>query len=219
MKFDYIWYIPSCGETAVLIGIPFMWVWYQIVADLDLKQFVLLFKTWSEHASGQIASTIQLYHSRKCLIGDFSSVEIFFWFLSLTALSVQLLFNDQERRRNASYFWSRCWIFIALVQVSNSFCFSFSHFCLGGKWDFKVLRNFGYHLMFNFLIVHCWYNIQSNSLGILLQGYSTHHTWFLLFPLVLVLVLISISHLISFFLFPSQGWLLLICGFKTADSQ
>lgn len=88
---------PSPATVAMPFG-------FQVVAGLDLKQFVLFFKTWSELASGQIASTIQSYHSRKCLTGDFSSWEIFFWFLSLIALSGQLLLNDQERRRDASFF-------------------------------------------------------------------------------------------------------------------
>lgn len=68
----------------------------------DLKGFVLL-KTWSMCASGQIASTFGLFHSRKCLTGDFLSLEIFFWFPLLIALSGLLLLNDHNRRRDASY--------------------------------------------------------------------------------------------------------------------
>lgn len=88
---------PSPATVAMPLG-------FQVVSGLDLKKFVLFLKTWSELASGQIASTIQSCHSRKCLTGDFSSLEIFFWFLLLIALSGQLLLNDQERRRNASFF-------------------------------------------------------------------------------------------------------------------
>jgi hypothetical protein len=77
---------------------------FQVVENLDLNKFLVLFKTWSEHASGQIVFITPLYHSRKFLTGDFSLSEIFFWFLSLIALSGQLLFNDQERRRDARYF-------------------------------------------------------------------------------------------------------------------
>ena len=73
-------------------------------AGFDIKQFVLFFETWSELATGQIASAIQFYHSRKCSTGDFSSLEIFFWSLLLIALSGQFISNDQERKRNANYF-------------------------------------------------------------------------------------------------------------------
>ncbi|KAM6587578.1 hypothetical protein CsatA_010183 [Cannabis sativa] len=58
-----------------------------VVENLDLNKFLVLFKTWSEHASGQIVFITPLYHSRKFLTGDFSLSEIFFWFLSLIALS------------------------------------------------------------------------------------------------------------------------------------
>lgn len=128
-------------DEMVLIWILLLCLSWKVVAGLDLKQFVLFFKTWSELASGQIASTIQSYHSRKCLTGDFSPWEIFFWFLSLIALSGQLLLNDQERRRDASFFWNRCWIFSAIVPVSNSLphslTFSFSSWW-GGVWMLAI---------------------------------------------------------------------------------
>lgn len=108
---------------------------------LDIKRFVLFSKTWSTLASGQIASIIGLFHSRKCLTGDFSSLEISFWFPLLTALSGLLPLNEHNRRRDASYFWDRCWIFSALVPVSNFFP-SFS--LLSSCWGEVIFITFKY---------------------------------------------------------------------------
>lgn len=141
---------------------------------LDLKGFVLL-KTWSMFASGQIASTIGQFHSRKCLTGDFSSVEIFFWFPLLIALSGLLLLNDHSRRRDASYSWDWCWIFSALVPVSNSSHISLFCCCVIGARESLYIQ----YLTNYFRIVHCWYNIESNFLGKHLQGYNIYHTPFL----------------------------------------
>lgn len=152
--------------------IYFLWLWHQFVPGLDLKRFVLFSKTWSTLASGQTASTIGLFHSRKCLTGDFLSLEIFFWFPLLIALSGLMLVNEHNRRRDASYFWDRCWIFSALVPVSNSFnSLSFLFRAVGARESF-----YNQYLTHYFRIVHCWYNINSNFLGKHLQGYSIYHT-------------------------------------------
>ncbi|TKY70117.1 Cyclin-dependent kinase F-4 [Spatholobus suberectus] len=64
---------------------------------LNLKDRELYFETWREFVCGQIATNIGFLHFKKCLIGDFSSLEIFFGFPLLIALSVLLPFNDQHR--------------------------------------------------------------------------------------------------------------------------
>ncbi|XVE57321.1 hypothetical protein DITRI_Ditri04bG0081800 [Diplodiscus trichospermus] len=65
-------------------------VGFQIALDLDLKGFSFLFKTWNKCASGQIATFSGCFHSKKYLIGGFSSMEIFFWFPLSIALSASL---------------------------------------------------------------------------------------------------------------------------------
>lgn len=76
----------------------------QVGLGLNLKGRDLYFETWRELLSGQIATSIGFLHSKKCLIGGSSSLEIFFWFPLLIALSVLLPFNDQHRVRDASFF-------------------------------------------------------------------------------------------------------------------
>ncbi|GMY29596.1 Cyclin-dependent [Fagus crenata] len=76
---------------------------FQVLLGLDLKDFNIYLKIWSKCASGQIATSIGCFHSRKFLTGGFSSLEIFFWFPLLIALSGQLS-NELCRRRNASFF-------------------------------------------------------------------------------------------------------------------
>ncbi|KAK4557174.1 hypothetical protein RGQ29_007089 [Quercus rubra] len=76
---------------------------YQVLLGLDLKDFNFYCKIWSKSASGQIATNTGCFRSRKFLTGGFSSLEIFFWFPLLIALSGQLS-NDHCRRRNASFF-------------------------------------------------------------------------------------------------------------------
>ncbi|KAK9928217.1 hypothetical protein M0R45_025363 [Rubus argutus] len=77
---------------------------FQGVPGLELESTDLFLKTWSKYASCQIATSTESFLSRKCLTGDFLSLEIFFWFPLLIALSGQFLLNDQYRRRDASYF-------------------------------------------------------------------------------------------------------------------
>lgn len=75
----------------------------QVVSGFDLKGLILL-RTWSKYAFGQIATNIGVSHSKKFLIGGFLSLEAFFLFLLSIALSAQLLMNDQYRRPNANFF-------------------------------------------------------------------------------------------------------------------
>ncbi|EEF42473.1 conserved hypothetical protein [Ricinus communis] len=44
-------------------------VGFKVVPDLDLNCFFSFHKTWSKFASGQIASTTELFHFKKCSIG------------------------------------------------------------------------------------------------------------------------------------------------------
>ncbi|VVA17210.1 PREDICTED: Cyclin-dependent [Prunus dulcis] len=87
---------PSLATVVMPLG-------FQVVPGLDLKSFDIFLKTWSRCASGQIATSTGSFLSRKCLTGDFLSLEIFFWFPLLIALSGQFLLNDQYGRRDASY--------------------------------------------------------------------------------------------------------------------
>ncbi|KAJ6347707.1 hypothetical protein OIU76_004234 [Salix suchowensis] len=63
----------------------------------DLDTLLSFLKTWRKRASGQIASSIGFFRSKKCLIGGFSSLEIFCWFPLSIALSGCFLFNEQYR--------------------------------------------------------------------------------------------------------------------------
>ncbi|KAI3453882.1 hypothetical protein Pfo_010545 [Paulownia fortunei] len=75
----------------------------QVVLNYELKGLILS-RTWSKFASGQIASSTGSIHSRNFLTGDFSSLEIFFLFPLSIALSEQLILNDQYRRpKNISF--------------------------------------------------------------------------------------------------------------------
>lgn len=76
----------------------------QVDLGLNLKNLDLHFEIWREFVSGQIATSIGFLHSKKCLIGEFSSLEIFFGFPLLIALRVLLRFNDQHRVRDATFF-------------------------------------------------------------------------------------------------------------------
>lgn len=64
--------------------------------DLDLDGFISFIKTWSKCASGQIASGFEFFQFKKCSTGGFLSLETFFWFPLLTALSGQFFFNEQN---------------------------------------------------------------------------------------------------------------------------
>lgn len=75
---------------------------YQVASDLALEQLILS-RTWSKYASGQIATSTGVFHSKKSLIGGFSSLEIFFLFPLSIALSGELFLSDQYRRLNASF--------------------------------------------------------------------------------------------------------------------
>ncbi|KAG8638046.1 hypothetical protein MANES_15G186866v8 [Manihot esculenta] len=68
----------------------------QVVPDLDLDGFISFIKTWSKCASGQIASSFGFFHFMKCSTGGFLSLETFFWFPLLIALSGQFYFNEHK---------------------------------------------------------------------------------------------------------------------------
>lgn len=73
-----------------------------VVSDFGLEQLILS-RTWSKYASGQIATSTGVFHSKKSLIGGFSSLEIFFLFPLSIALSGELFLSDQYRRLNAYF--------------------------------------------------------------------------------------------------------------------
>lgn len=77
---------------------------HQGCLDLNLKRRELYPETWREFISRQIVTSIGFLLSKKCLIGEFSSLEIFFWFPLSIALSFLSPFNDQQRVRDASLF-------------------------------------------------------------------------------------------------------------------
>lgn len=79
----------ACVIDYVIIADMVFWICKQVFPGLDSKQFVSVFETWRKLAFGQIASSVQLYHSKRCSTGDFSLLEIFFCFRSLIALSGQ----------------------------------------------------------------------------------------------------------------------------------
>lgn len=70
---------------------------FQVLLGSDLDSLVSFLKTWRKRASGQIVSSIGFFHSKKCSIGGFSSLEIFCWFPLSIALSGCFLFNEQYR--------------------------------------------------------------------------------------------------------------------------
>ncbi|KAK4374140.1 hypothetical protein RND71_004817 [Anisodus tanguticus] len=74
---------------------------FQDLVDFNSRVLILL-RTWRNCTFAQIASSAELFHFRKSLIGGSSSVEIFFLFLLSIALSEQLLLNNQYRRPNAN---------------------------------------------------------------------------------------------------------------------
>ncbi|KAL6178691.1 hypothetical protein ACLB2K_050209 [Fragaria x ananassa] len=74
------------------------------VPGLELKSCDIFPKKWSKYAFCQTATSTESFLSRKCLTGDFLSLEIFFWFPLLIARSGQFCLNDQYKRRDASYF-------------------------------------------------------------------------------------------------------------------
>lgn len=65
--------------------------------NFGLEQLTL-YRTWSKFASGQIATSTGVFHSKKSLIGGSSSLEIFFLFLLSIALSEELVLSDQYKR-------------------------------------------------------------------------------------------------------------------------
>lgn len=69
----------------------------------NLNFLVFIFEIWREIVSGQYATIIGCFLSKKCLIGFSSSLEIFFSFPLLIAPSV-FLTNDQHIVRNVSFF-------------------------------------------------------------------------------------------------------------------
>ncbi|KAH6783494.1 hypothetical protein C2S52_008453 [Perilla frutescens var. hirtella] len=73
-----------------------------VVLDFGLEQLILS-RTWSKFASGQIATSTGVFHSKKSLIGGFSSLEIFFLFPLSIALSEELFLSDQYNRLNAHF--------------------------------------------------------------------------------------------------------------------
>lgn len=64
---------------------------------------LILSRTWSKFAFGQIATSTGIFHSKKSLIGGFSSLEIFFLFPLSIALSEELFLSDQYRRLNVYF--------------------------------------------------------------------------------------------------------------------
>ncbi|KAK6947323.1 hypothetical protein RJ641_000796 [Dillenia turbinata] len=60
-----------------------------VVPDLEINGLVSFLQTWSKYASGQIVTSFRHFHSKKCLTGGFSFLEISFLFPSSTALSAQ----------------------------------------------------------------------------------------------------------------------------------
>ncbi len=77
---------------------------FLVLRDFDFENLISFLQTWSEHASGQIATGFGFFHSRKCSTGGFSSLEISFLFLLSIALSAQLYVDDQHNRPNAIFF-------------------------------------------------------------------------------------------------------------------
>lgn len=77
-------------------------VGFQVVLDFDLNSLISLRKIWRKCASGQIATGIEFFLSRKFSIGGSSFSDIFL-FPSSTALSGLLLVNDQYKRPNANF--------------------------------------------------------------------------------------------------------------------
>lgn len=75
----------------------------QVVPYFVLKELILS-RTWSKYAFGQIATSIAVFHFRKCLIGGFSSLELSFSFPLSIALSGQLPLHDQYKRADANLF-------------------------------------------------------------------------------------------------------------------
>ncbi|KAF5460409.1 hypothetical protein F2P56_020280, partial [Juglans regia] len=64
---------------------------FQALPGLGSKCFNIFLKIWSKCASGQNATSLGFSRSRKFLTGGFLSLEIFFWFPLLIALSGRLL--------------------------------------------------------------------------------------------------------------------------------
>ncbi|KAL1552696.1 hypothetical protein AAHA92_13464 [Salvia divinorum] len=60
-----------------------------VLSNFRLEQLILS-RTWSKFASGQISTSTGIFHSKKSLIGGFLSLEIFFLFLLSIALSEEL---------------------------------------------------------------------------------------------------------------------------------
>ncbi|CAN4077291.1 unnamed protein product [Withania somnifera] len=67
------------------------------------SRVLISLRIWSNCTSAQIASSAELFHFRKSLIGGSSSLEISYLFLLSIALSEQLLLNYQYRRPNANF--------------------------------------------------------------------------------------------------------------------
>ncbi|KAK6158517.1 hypothetical protein DH2020_005831 [Rehmannia glutinosa] len=68
-----------------------------VVLHFEFKGLILS-RTWSEFASGQIATSTGFFHSRKFSIGGFSSLETFFLFLLSIALSEKPFLSGQYTR-------------------------------------------------------------------------------------------------------------------------
>ncbi|PIN24762.1 hypothetical protein CDL12_02507 [Handroanthus impetiginosus] len=72
---------------------------HPVVLNFHSKGLILS-RTWSKFAFGQIATSTKFFLSRKFLTGGFSLLEIFFLFPSSIALSEKLFLNDQYMRLN-----------------------------------------------------------------------------------------------------------------------
>ncbi|GMH05675.1 hypothetical protein Nepgr_007515 [Nepenthes gracilis] len=87
---------PSVASEVMPVGLQAL--------DFDLKGFSTYTKTWSMPTSGQIASTYRLFQLGKFLIGDFSTLDISFFFPLSTALRTQVFIHEQYMRPNAISF-------------------------------------------------------------------------------------------------------------------
>lgn len=94
--------IVYCLGYFLLISSITRFLIFQILLDFNSKGLLLL-RTWSKCAFGQAATSIKFFHSRKCLIGGFSPLEIFSFPLSIV-LSEQFSLNDLHTRPNANSF-------------------------------------------------------------------------------------------------------------------
>lgn len=95
-----LWVFSFCLVLCCDILTRLPWLFFQDPVNFNSKRIVL-FRTWSKCAFSLNALGIELFHFRKFLIGDSSSVEISFLFPLSIAHSEQLLLTVQYRRQFA----------------------------------------------------------------------------------------------------------------------